>query len=412
MDTVVALKNTLTAQDLALLRKAGEATHAAGMRLYLVGGAVRDALLGRQVLDTDFDIVVEGSAHKAVQVLTKALNALVRAQSQFGTVKLHTPGRALDLATSRTERYVHPGALPSVQPAAIGDDLWRRDFSINAMAVALWPSDFGTLLDPTGGQGDVQRGVLRALHSESFQDDATRILRAVRYASRLSFRIERRMLGWLKRDLRYLDAISPVRLRNEMERLLEETDASACLRLARRLGVLTAVHPSLGHADVGRAIQASRRVQPSVLLLLALLTYGCDPADIDGLSGRLALTNEQRKVVKDTQSVKALEPHLAYPRLLPHQVVDAMRGMASDAVQSASLLANERLVKNRFSRFVDSWSHIEPALTGGDLTRLEVPPGPLMGTLLDELRDARIDGRIRSAQAEIKYVKRWLRQVQ
>ena len=410
MDTAVALENALAFQDLALLRKAGEATHAVGIPLYLVGGAVRDALLGRQVLD--IDLVTEGPTDRAVRVLTKALNATVRARSQFGTVKLHTPARTLDIATCRTEQYVRPGALPSVQPGPIETDLWRRDFSINAMAVDLWPGSFGTLLDPTGGQDDVQRSVARALHSESFQDDATRILRAVRYASRLGLRIERRTLGWLKRDLRYLDTISSARLRRELERLFEEADAPACLRLAHSLGVLSALHPALGQPGIRKAIRASRRMPPSASGLLALLTYGCDPAGIDGLSDRLGLTNAQRTLVKDTQSVKALEPHLTYPHLLPHQVVDAMRGMASGAVQAASLLANERLVRSRFTRFVDSWSHIKPSLAGRDLKRLGVPSGPLMGKLLDDLRDARIDGRIRSRRAEVAYVKQALRQVQ
>ncbi|MDA1216213.1 MAG: hypothetical protein O2812_05010 [Chloroflexi bacterium] len=410
MDTVLAFENTLTAQDLALLRKAGEATHAAGIRMYLVGGSVRDALLGRQVLD--LDLVTEAPAEEVARILTQPLNAQVRARSQFGTLKLHAEGRTLDLATSRTERYARPGALPSVQPGPIEADLWRRDFSVNAMAVALWPDNFGTLLDPTGGQGDVQRGVIRALHSESFQDDATRILRAVRYATRLDFRIERRTLGWLKRDLRYLDAISPPRLRRELERLFEEVDAPGCLRLAHRLGVLSAVHPALGHPGLRKAIQAARRMAPATQGLLVLLTYGCAATEIDSLSDRLGLTNEQRKVVKDTQSVKALEPHLTYPRLLPHEFADAVNGMAPEAVLTASLLASDRFAQSRLLRFVDSWSRVVPALTGRDLERLGVPPGPLMGTLLDELRDARIDSRIRSKQAEIKYVKRWLRQVQ
>jgi tRNA nucleotidyltransferase (CCA-adding enzyme) len=407
VDTVVNLENTLTIQDLALLRKAGEVTHAAGIRMYLVGGSVRDAILGRQL--RDLDLVAEAPAEEVARILTQPLSAQVHARSQFGTLKLHAEGRTLDLATSRAERYTRPGALPSVQPGPIEADLWRRDFSINAMAVALWPYSFGTLLDPTGGQRDVQRGVIRALHSGSFQDDATRILRAVRYATRLDFRIERRTLGWLKYYLCYLDAISPPRLRRELERLLEEMDAPKCLRLAHRLGVLSAVHPAFGHP---KAIKASRHMSRSTSGLLALLTYGCNAADIDSLIERLGMTNEQQRVVRNTQSVKALEPHLTYPRLVPHEVADAVRGIADEAVLAASLLANHRLVRRRFTRFVDSWSHIEPALAGRDLERLGVPPGPLMGTLLDELRDARIDSRIRTMQAEIKYVKRWLRQVQ
>ena len=410
MDTVAALENALTTLDLALLRKAGEATHAAGIRLYLVGGSVRDALLARQVLD--LDLVTESPADLAAHVLAQALSATVWARSQFGTLKLNTGRCTLDLATSRTEGYARPGALPSVRPGPIEADLWRRDFSINAMAVALWPSDFGTLLDPTGGRDDVQRRVVRALHSESFQDDATRILRAVRYASRLDFRLERRTLGWLKRDLPYLDVISPVRLRHELERLFEEWDAPACLRLAYRLGVLSAVHPALGHSAIRKAIRTSRRVPPSTLGLLALLTYGCTAAEASGLPDRLGLTKAQRAVVQDTQRVKALEARVSRPGLSPHEIAAVLRGVAPKAVEAALLLAKERLVRGRLRQFVDSWSRIRSNLTGRGLERLGVPSGPFMGKLLEELRDARIDGRIRSTRAEIAYVKRRLRQVQ
>ena len=205
--TFVPLEPALAAPDVALVQRIGEAAADAGVELWLVGGPVRDALLGRPV--HDLDVTSEMPAAELGAILAARLDGAIRARSQFGTVKLRLGKRTIDLATTRTERYAKPGALPSVSPGDIRIDLARRDFAINAMALSLHPQRFGELLDTQGGTADIESRTLRALHERSFQDDATRLLRAVRYMARLAFQPEPETQRWLTRDLPYLDTISP-----------------------------------------------------------------------------------------------------------------------------------------------------------------------------------------------------------
>ncbi|MEX2599647.1 MAG: hypothetical protein WD533_08335, partial [Dehalococcoidia bacterium] len=189
MPSTVPLAETLSPDGLTLLTQLGAAASRHGVRLWLVGGAVRDALLGKHVLD--IDLTSEMPAGELGPLLAKKAGGQVVSRSEFGTVKLRFGGRTLDLATARSERYTRPGALPTVSPGTMDADLARRDFSIHAMAASLAPEGFGELLDTQNGLEDLQRGSIRVLHECSFQDDATRMLRAVRYAVRLGFRLER-----------------------------------------------------------------------------------------------------------------------------------------------------------------------------------------------------------------------------
>ena len=274
--TFVPLEPALAAPDVALVQRIGEAAADAGVELWLVGGPVRDALLGRPV--HDLDVTSEMPAAELGAILAARLDGAIRARSQFGTVKLRLGKRTIDLATTRTERYAKPGALPSVSPGDIRIDLARRDFSINAMALSLHPQRFGELLDTQGGAADVESRTLRALHERSFQDDATRLLRAVRYMARLAFQPEPETQRWLTRDLPYLDTISPVRLRREIELLLTEADAPNAVAVAIETGVLPAIDRSLGAQSVREAVLRAGERKLHGLALLGALVYAL-PAD-------------------------------------------------------------------------------------------------------------------------------------
>ena len=403
MISTVSLASALDSPDLTLLQAAGRAAHQAGIRLYLVGGSVRDALLDLPVVD--LDLVSEQEAVRVAQVLTQQFGGRVRARSQFGTLKLELPGLTVDLATARSERYLRPGALPSVRPGTMAQDLARRDFSINAMAVALGPEEWGHLLDPTDGQEDLRRGLVRVLHPGSFRDDATRVLRAVRYAERLGFRLEARTRRWLRRDLSYLDAISPARIRRELERMLDEAGAASCLLRAHGMGVLGAIHPSLGRGPVALALRRVRRRRPAPLALMGVLTYACGSKEAESVAVRLGLTTRQRRVVRDVQRVKAAEVELARPGLRPHQVVAQLDGVVEAAVQAVAGIALSATVRGRLRRYLERWRSVRPWLDGDSLLRLGVPYGPAVGRMLRQLQDARLDGRIRSRRGEVAYVR-------
>ncbi len=403
MPFTVPLDSAFGPHDLDLLRQLGSAAHESGIHLYLVGGSVRDALLGRPVVD--LDLVSEADADRVAGVLVASVGGQARARSQFGTVKLELGGRAVDLATARSERYMKPGALPRVKPVGLEQDLRRRDFSINAMAVSLRPSRWGELADPTGGREDLAREVLRALHEESFRDDATRILRAARYAERLGFRLQRRTLDWLRRDLWCLSAISPARLRRELERMLLEERAAACLLRAHRMGALGAMHPSLGGTGVAQALRKAGRRPHEPLALLGLLTYPGDALAAEAVARRVGLTERQRRVLRDVQRLKDLDRELARPGLPPHRVVAHVEPAEPAAVQAAATLSASGLVRGRLRRYLERWRGIRPWLRGTDLLGLGVPPGPAVGRILQSLRDQRLDGRIRSRRGEAALVR-------
>ena len=173
---------------------------------YLVGGSVRDALLGLTPGDMDLSIV--GDAPQFAVSFADKGGGVVEAVSQFGTARVGLPAGRFDLAMSRTETYATPGALPTVKSSGIQEDLSRRDFTINAMAVDLSPSNWGDLVDPHGGFSDTARRRIQILHPGSFRDDPTRIFRAIRYEQRLGFNLDPGALSLMKRDWDYMDLIS------------------------------------------------------------------------------------------------------------------------------------------------------------------------------------------------------------
>src|SRR3989304_1183911 len=242
-----------------------------GLRLYLVGGAVRDLLLERPSLD--LDLVVEGDALALLPDL--GWQGRLRRFPPFGTAKLMGEGWSLDLASARKESYPQPGALPRGGPGTLQDDLFRRAFAINALAVDLSPPSLGGLVDPFGGRQDLEKGLIHVLHERSFQDDATRILRAVKYAARFGFRLEARTRKLILRDKGYLETISGERLRREVVLILEEDMPERALALAGRLGIMGEISPGLagGGWAGGEVSLARRQVWASPEVYLALLAY-------------------------------------------------------------------------------------------------------------------------------------------
>src|SRR4030042_4880691 len=277
------LEKRLSPGSLDLIRTAGALAAELRFGLYLVGGRVRDILLARDSFD--IDLVVEGDAPELATSLAGRVGAGVRVHRRFGTARLRRDDMVVDLATARSETYSQPGALPTVSPGSIADDLRRRYFPINAMAVNLGPGQFGALVDPFSGEADLSRGLIRILHDRSFSDDATRMLRAVRYEQRFSFRLEGSTELLLRRDLSMLGTVSGDRIRHELELILKENRPENALERAQALGLLQGVHPSL-RADgwlrgkYGRARWGS---PPSIALSLALLTYRLPRVERGGL---------------------------------------------------------------------------------------------------------------------------------
>ena len=378
--------------------------------LYLVGGCVRDLALGRGQLD--LDVVAEGEVQSLAAAAASALGGRAVAHREFGTVTLEADGARVDLAMARTETYARAGALPRVRPASIEEDLARRDFTINALAVALCGPERGRLLDPFGGWADLRRGLVRVLHPHSFIDDATRILRAVRYAARLGFRLESETLALLRRDVTYLDTISGARVRQELMRLLAEEHPETALLRCQALGVLAAVHPALRFdGGLAGAFRAARRQEGARLgagLYLSLLGTRLAPDEAAAVAHRLTLSAQERRVLEGAAALGSAIADLAQPRLRPSQAVALVEAYPEASLQAWALAAPSPTVRRRLWLYLERWRYVKPVLDGRALERMGVARGPLMGETMRMLRTARLDGRVRSREEEVAAVRRVL----
>ncbi|MCK4331930.1 MAG: CCA tRNA nucleotidyltransferase, partial [Dehalococcoidia bacterium] len=301
------LEEYLPQQILKLARDAGEKAGELGQEVYLVGGAVRDLFLGRA--NFDLDLVVEGDAIRLAQELAKDGQAKLTVHPRFGTAKLSYTDFSLDLATARRETYSQPGALPTVQPGSLTDDLCRRDFSINAMALCLTPQRFGDLVDLYHSKDNLDNQLIRVLHPNSFIDDATRILRGLRYEQRLGFKLEPETAELLRRDAAMLDTISGDRIRHELELILREDQPERVLRRADEVGVLNKLHPSLkGNAWLSERFDQARRLlkRTSPLpLYLCLLIYNLTNKENKQFLSRLNFPKRLAQAMRHTLQLKA-----------------------------------------------------------------------------------------------------------
>lgn len=382
------------------------------MPLYLVGGSVRDLLLERA--QSDIDLAVEGDAASLAREVADAVKARLVVHARFRTATLRLaagsaggPSPTLDLAQARDEHYERPGALPTVRPATIDRDLERRDFTVNAVALVLTGKEAGRLLDPHGGQDDLTARRLRVLHDRSFQDDATRMLRGLRYEGRLGLRFEPVTERLLRRDLSYLDTISGPRLRRELLAILDEDQPESILARGQALGVLPALHPALS-LDRRRAAAFSAARERGLASLdevcLCLLTAGASQSQIEGAIVRLALHGTRARALRDAVRLRDQAGKLAAADLRPSQVVAVLEHFSVAAVAACALLQPEGVVRERLWRYLDHWRYRRPALRGRDLAAMGIEPGPAMGRILVQLRAARLDGEAQGREDEVRLV--------
>jgi tRNA nucleotidyltransferase (CCA-adding enzyme) len=400
-DLLQRLRKALAPNALSLLDAAVALAGREGIGLYLVGGAVRDLLLGRG--HVDLDLALETEVAPLARALAAAGGGRAILHERFGTAVVHARGVRLDLAQTRRETYARPGALPAVTPATLADDLARRDFTINAMALRL-STPAGELVDPFAGAADLDAALVRVLHERSFQDDATRMLRAARYAARLSFRIEPRSEAWLRRDLAFLVAVSGPRLRRELSLTFEEPAAVAATALAANLGILTAIHPRLGFDPTTSAAWngalAGPAYGPSDELGLCLVSRCKTESDVASLSARLHLAGRFERALLDLVRLHGLSDKLAAPDLTPPAAVESLESKAPAAVWALQIAGQGKAAKV-CGRFLGEWRAVKPLLRGEDVIALGIPAGAGVGEALRALRAARLEGRVRTKAEEI-----------
>lgn len=411
MDNLVSkMENRLPQELLTFLRTAGEVADNQGQRLYLVGGAVRDLLLERPNLD--FDLVVEGDAPLLARQLAKASGEKPTIHRQFGTAKFRSGNLSIDLATARCETYSRPGALPDVTPGKIRDDLFRRDFSINAMAIDLTHNSFGELLDAYGGMNDLEQKLIRILHEGSFIDDATRILRALRYEQRLGFKLEEATEKLLREHTSMLDTVSGDRIRHELELNLEEDHPERILRRAEELGVLKALHPSLrGDGWLAEKFEQACQLQPpGPTLYMLLLIYHLTEEENEQLIARLSIVGELGRNMRQVLQLKPMLHTLAESDLPPSSIYRLLKQYSPTAITAFALACDTPIVRSRLELYLNNLRYVKPFLDGEDLKRLGLQPGPRMGKMLQALLEAKLDGKVTTREEEESLVRQWLEQ--
>ena len=383
------------------------------MSAYLVGGPLRDVLLGFPVQDLDF--VVEGDAPALAHSLAQELGGGITVHHRFGTATVALGDSHIDVVTARREVYPRPGDLPQVTPGTIREDLARRDFTINSLAIPLGEAH-PRIIDPQGGLDDLAAGLVRILHPQSFIDDPTRIMRAVRYEQRFGFALESGTLARLGEALAAgrLDPVSGDRLRHELERTLEERDPAPALLRAARLGVLSALHPSLREgpglerlaACPAATEEALRYAGP--LVYLAALVYHVPSKNAPSLIRRLNLPGSWSRVVRDTLELRQREASLAEASLTPSQVYCLVYGLAEPAVAAVAVLTSLDQAARRLARYTHELVRVRPVLGGRELLEMGVPPGPQVGEILQHLRRAKLDGQVSGEDDERRLVRRML----
>ena len=438
-----------------LLRRAGEVAADLNHPLYAVGGFVRDLLLN--VPNFDIDLVVEGDAIGLARRLATLCGGRVRSHKRFGTAKwiLSADGKSgpgdaaaeagepsseeeeeeyrplqinglesaappvtsLDFVTARTEFYEHPTALPTVERSSIKLDLHRRDFTINTLAIHLDPQHWGELLDFYDGVADLNNSVIRVLHSLSFIEDPTRILRAVRFEQRFHFQIEARTEQLIADALDLLPKVSPARVRHELELILEEAEPELALARLQQMQVLTRLDGHLLYdrwladrfVDL-RHIRMDRQLagDPQALaeaelprLYLALMLFRQPPEADQHVHERLRLRHDTMRLLSDMRALQRRLPDLARPSVRASRIDEILRPISPAARLVVRVASESWLVQQRMDIYERSLKQVTVELNGHRLRALGLSPGPLYRQILQAVRAARLDGEVHDLAGEV-----------
>ena len=408
--------SSISSRICRLLQEVGRFGAETSRSVYVVGGFVRDLLIGRENLD--IDIVVEGDAIDFAQQLAKVWKGQVQTHPKFKTATItRCDGLTVDFVSARNETYTSPGALPSVEDGTIVEDLRRRDFSINALAIQLQPDTFGEIVDCTEGLRDLRAGRICVLHERSFIDDPTRIFRAIRYAARYSFRIveadRQRILEAINQDV--LNLISGQRIRNEIDHILAEAAAPQMVHRMREFDLLGAVHPTWKISPnfdarwtaAGQAIEwASTSLSNDPINTKAIfwMTLLAAPNSIEAISNRLELENELRTKLSAQVQLKqdiatlsaASKPSEVYQLLNPYPI---------EPLISAMMQPNQPNWRvEKMDNYLTHLRNVQPLVTGNDLIQQGLKPSQAFSDLLWKAFAAQLDGKVSTTQETYQFL--------
>ncbi|MFZ5644118.1 MAG: CBS domain-containing protein [Bacillota bacterium] len=417
------MRRELTPTVMGILRQAGIMAEELGYKAFVAGGVVRDLLLGHDNIDVD--IVVEGDGIALATAMAERTGAKLRAHYKFGTAQLEfADGFSVDVATARVEYYEYPAALPTVESSSLRQDLYRRDFSINAMAVSLSQDSFGDLVDYFGGREDLHYGLVRILYNLSFIEDPTRILRAVRFEQRYKINIEPQTLKLLSEAVKQqvLLKVSNDRLWDELSHILMEPEAGKMLARLDSLQVWPQILPEVSYWEVQPVLKGLHKSigilkewnydfqkEPWLPYIIAILHWA-DREVAENICAKYSLSRKQAEKVlttleywRETMSVISLERETKMSLLAM-----AVLKLPYEAFPLLLTVLDEHSLKQKFISILEAINNSKPILTGKYIKSLGYRPGPVYRGALNELLCARLDKMVNSEEEEKDFLNNYL----
>jgi len=418
------VRNRLPENMLKLLETAGQLGSDLNWDVYTVGGFVRDILLGRPNLD--LDLVVEGDGIEFAKKLAEILGGRVKAHSKFKTaVVILDDGQRVDVATARLEYYEYPAALPTVELSSIKMDLYRRDFTVNALALRINPERFGQLVDFFGAERDIRNKTIRVLHSLSFVEDPTRILRAIRFERRFDFQIGGQTMRLIKNalNLELFSKLSGSRVMHELQWIMNEDDPLSCLLRMQELGIMEAIHPLLSITkdrvqvltelvkvhNWYKLLYLEPEIEPWRLYILGL-TMGIKRDKTDQITQRLYFTQREEREFLQLRDmigdglVKLMGWREGKSKL--SQLYSILHHIPVEGVLFMMARSRKEHIRRNISQYLARLRYIKVDVTGKDLMDMGIEPGPVFTVILDKLIAAKIDGQLETREEQLKMAKR------
>ncbi|MBI5145394.1 MAG: CCA tRNA nucleotidyltransferase [Candidatus Omnitrophica bacterium] len=417
--------NNLPEEVKDLMRLAGKVASQNNMPAYLVGGFVRDLLLGLPNLD--LDIVVEGDGVKFAQDFAHRLKAKITCHRQFGTATINL-GRNLkiDIASARCEYYPEAAHLPVVRPGNLKDDLKRRDFTINTIAISINQKDRGRLIDFFHGKEDLHHKKIRILHDLSFIDDPTRIFRAIRFEQRFNFKIEPNTLKCLSQALaqEMLTKVQPQRIRDEIILILKEDRPIRLIKRMEQLISFKFVHPRLYISEnihrflesIQRQIKWFKKNYPErrpldvwLVYFMGLLEH-LKLSQVKVICARFAFRRGETKRILNYKKLKArFILNLKKKKIKPSQIFQKLEPLSYEVIIIIKAKFKDKLIHKRIADFFEIYNGMRIVISGADLQRLGVSPGPYYQKIFSQVLNAKLNGRLRSREEELALIKKLIR---
>ena len=417
--------NKLPKDLISFIKASSGIASSLNMKVYLVGGIVRDFIIDRDSFD--YDIVVEGDGIEFSMAIAHKFNSDFRKHHRFGTATVYYRDYKIDIATCRREYYPHWGALPKVSRASLREDLLRRDFTINAMALSINKTDYGRLIDPYGGYDDLKNGVIRILHDNSFLDDPTRILRAIRFEKRFSFKIERHTLSLLKKAVskKALGLVDSQRLRDELILILKEPAPLKYIKRIQELTSLSFINKNINiskedyrlFSRIDKAIElyndkfsTYRNIEKWLIYLMALLSK-ISRNDVVNFCKSFRLRRGEQKRLIDYFEHRKVIKYLNKGNIKISKIYDFLHPLSFETIVFLYALSRNRTVRGNILFFLSNLTDIKLSINGHDLVKLGLTPKKLYSKVLRHLKRAKIDKGLITKDDEIAEAKKIFRRI-